>query len=410
MRIMAAVVSVVFVLSQLCAGGVALSAGDNSPATRELSTLVAGNNEFAFDMYKKISESNQNKNIFFSPHSISKALGMTYVGARGNTEKQMAKVLHFSIPQNELHGAFASLSQTLLDSGPRVYQLSIANALWGQREYPFTADFLALVEKNYQGAFHTADFISDKEGSRQTINQWTEQNTAGKIKNLLQPDDIDELTRLVLTNAIYFKGDWAAKFKPEQTRTEKFQVQPNIMVDVPMMHQTGQFGYAVTNQGQVLELPYAGKELSMLIFLPKDSGPDIGAELSADALNHWLANLDERPVSVTLPKFKFEARYGLSSMLAKMGMPDAFILPGADFSGITGEKRLYITGVIHQAFIEVNEEGSEAAGATAVIMGTKSVAPKTPEFKADRPFTFLIRHKPTGAILFMGRIANPAVK
>ena len=409
MRITILVAAVAFCIMQLVPGGMAGAAPgeDSGKDAGQLAALVAGNNEFAIDLYQKLSASNQDKNVFFSPLSISTALGMTYAGARGNTETQMAGVLHFGLPQDELHAAFAALAGKLNRPDAQGYRLKIANALWGQKDYPFAASFLDLVKKYYEGGFNTVDFAGDTEGSRQIINLWVEKNTAGKIKDLLHQGDISRLTRLVLTNAIYFKGDWAAKFKPEETRTAPFYVRPGETADVSMMHQTGRFGYAAPDGLQVLELPYAGGELSMIVLLPRDGAEDLDAKLAAGELNSWLAGLEEREVAVYLPKFKFEARYGLGGLLAKMGMPDAFDLPPADFSGMTGGKDLYISKVIHQAFIEVNEEGSEAAAATAVVMNTKSVAPPIPEFKADRPFVFLIRHKPTGAILFMGRVVNP---
>ncbi|HWQ62313.1 MAG TPA: serpin family protein [Negativicutes bacterium] len=408
-RLVAMVMAAVLAILPLtAAGGPSAAAGDQGAAAR-LSAQVADNNTFAFEMYKQLSATEQDKNMFFSPLSVSTALGMTYAGARGETERQMAATLRFNLPQDELHAAFAALSDRLKATGAGGYRLSIANALWGQKGFYFDEGFLGIVNRHYQGGFNTVDFAGDTEGSRQTINSWVERNTADKIKNLLAKDDINELTRLVLTNAIYFKGDWAAKFKPEQTRTAPFYIRPDEKTDVQMMRQTGPFAYAAVDGAQILELPYAGGELSMVVLLPAAGDEDFAARITPDKLAGWLAGLSEQEMAVSLPKFKFEARYGLGPVLSAMGMPDAFDVPPADFSGMTGEKNLYITKVIHQAFIEVNEEGSEAAAATAVVMGVKSVF-RPAEFKADRPFVFLIRHKATGAILFLGRVNNPADK
>ena len=409
MRVFALVTAVVLISMQLLVGGVLpAAAGEKGKGAELLSALTNDNTEFAFDMYNRVSADNPGKSVFFSPVSVSMALGMTYAGARGETEKQMATTMRFSLPQDKLHVAFAALSDQLKAAEGKGYQLNIANALWGQKNYPFAAEFLSMINKHYGGGFNAVDFAGDTEGSRQAVNRWVEGKTNDKIKDLLKQDDVNSLTRLVLTNAIYFKGDWAAKFKKEDTRTAPFYLRPDESVQAAMMCQSSRFGYADVGMAQILEMPYAGNELSMVVLLPRERVEEFGARLTPDLLGNWLSGLSEQQVAVTLPKFKFEARYGLADMLSAMGMPDAFDLPPADFSGITGGKHLYITKVIHQAVIEVNEEGSEAAAATAVIMGTKSAAPRVVEFTADRPFIFLIRHKATGTILFMGRVANPA--
>ena len=264
-----------------------------------------------------------------------------------------------------------------------------------------------MVKKHYDGGFNTVDFAGATEASRLTINSWVEQKTANKIKDLLAQGSLTELTRLVLTNAIYFKGDWAVKFKPDLTKPMPFHVSVEKTVNVPMMRQNGDFLFAENDDVKVLELPYVGKELSMVLLLPKTNMNDLNAKLDAARLAEWTGQVREREVDIYLPKFKFETQYELKELLSDMGMVDAFALPPADFSGMSGQKDLYITKVIHKAIIEVNEEGSEAAAATAVVMGVKAVLHK-PVFKADQPFLFLIRHNDTGAILFMGRVNNPA--
>ncbi len=410
MRLVALFTAVVMISAQLLAGtALPVYAGEKAQAADSLPALTAGNSEFAFDLYKKISAGSPGENIFISPFSISMALGMTYAGARGNTGKQMADTLHFTLPQGDLHAAFASLAGQLNPTEGKEYKLSIANALWGQKDYPFTAGFLNVVDKHYGGGFNTVDFANDTESSRQTINRWVEDKTDNKIKDLLHQGDVTYLTRLVLTNAIYFKGDWAAKFMQEETRTAAFHIRPEQAIDVTMMRQTGSFGFAAVDGCRILEMPYAGDDLSMVVLLPQAGVDELGARLTPALLDNWLGSLVEQQVAVSLPKFKFQSRYGLGDMLAELGMPDAFELPPADFSGMTGDKNLYITKVIHQAFIEVNEEGSEASAATGVVMGIKS-APRVAEFKADRPFIFLIRHKSTGTILFLGRVTNPAAQ
>lgn len=404
-----ALVTAILVISVhfLTMGASLVSAAEPGKGEHLVPILTANNTEFAFDLYKKINENSQGNNVFFSPFSVSMALGMTYAGARGETERQMEKVMHFNLPQDDLHIAFSLLSERVNASEGKGYKLNIANALWGQKDYPFLNSFLDLANTHYGGGFNVVDFINNPEGSREVINRWVENKTNDKIKNLLQQRDITPLTRLVLTNAIYFKGDWAKKFNKDDTRAEDFYVNPDYAVSVSMMRQTGNFRYASVDGVQALEMPYIGKELSMVILLPQAGNEKFSSLFTPDLLNNILNTMAEQQVTVSFPKFKFQTRYGLADMLSEMGMPDAFDLPPADFSGMTGRMDLYITKVIHQAVIEVNEEGSEAAGATAVIMGTKS-SPKIFEFKANRPFIFLIRHNTSGSILFLGRLTNPA--
>ncbi|MDR3562639.1 MAG: serpin family protein [Negativicutes bacterium] len=375
---------------------------------QNLQAVVTGNFEFAMELYKKISNSGANNNIFFSPFSISTALSMTYAGARGNTAQQMVDTMHFRLSQTDLHPAFGALSDALKTDN-QGYLLEVANALWGQEGYTFQSDFLTLIQKYYNGGFNMVDFAGQTEASRGIINRWVEQNTNNKIKDLLAKGSLTPLTRLVLTNAIYFKGDWATKFKPEDTKTAPFHVRPDETVEVPMMHQSGSFRYAEIDGVKVLEMPYVGGALSMVVVLPKTALAEFDQTLDPNRLNEWLAKATERDIDITLPKFKFEAEYQLRDILSGMGMVDAFDVMSADLSGISGKKDLYITKVIHKAVIEVNEEGSEAAAATAVIIGVKAV-PFKPEFKVDRPFLFFIRHNATGSILFLGRVMNPKYK
>ncbi|MCK4307062.1 serpin family protein [candidate division WOR-3 bacterium] len=366
-------------------------------------TVVDGNNMFALELYTELKE--QEGNLFFSPYSISTALAMTYAGARGNTEKQMAEVLHFELSQKCLHPTFHSLISQLNAQG-KGYQLNIANALWGQKGYGFLEEFLELTKANYGAGLNEVDFVRDAESARKTINAWVEEQTKDKIKDLIKPGILDALTVLVLTNAIYFKGNWASQFKKKETKDSKFYVRANKTVKVPMMYQKEKFKYMETDGFQAIELPYVDNELSMVILLPKkrEGLVELENSLNVDSLNKWLGNLRKQEVTIYLPKFKMTSEFRLEEVLASMGMPDAFS-GQADFSGMIGRKELFISAVIHKAFVDVNEEGTEAAAATAVVMA-KGTVPVF-RFRADHPFIFLIRDISSGSILFLGRVVNP---
>ena len=380
--------------------------------------LVAGNTEFSLVLYRQLlnefGKKDKDFNIFFSPNSLSTALAMTYGGARGETQEQMADVLHFNLGQDRLHSAFEKLRKDLdAQEKDKGYQLSVANALWGQKGYPFLPDFLELTRKRYGAGLKQVDFSRETEKARKTINAWVEKQTKDKIKNLIPKNILTRLTRLVLTNAIYFKGDWASKFKEEKTQEEFFYTKSDKKIKVPLMHQTETFRYGQTDQLQILELPYKGEQLSMVVLLPKGRN-DLGRlekNLKPENLKNWLKKLRKRKVEVYLPKFKLTSKFSLSNILEKMGMPFAFDKPAgtADFSGMDGRRELFISAVLHKAFVEVNEEGTEAAAATAVVMSLRSMPTPPPVFRADHPFVFIIRDNPTGSILFMGRLANPKV-
>jgi serpin B len=401
--------------------------GVDTPAVREKTeeVVVEGNNRFALELYAKLRE--QKGNLFFSPYSISAALAMTYAGARGETEAQMARVMHFPagpkvLPkdyqgpiqqgwdQQRFHSAFGAIIKDLNAKGGKgKYELSVANALWGQKGYRFLAEFLELIEARYGGKLNEVDFLTATEAARQTINKWVEKETKDKIKELIKPGILDKFTRLVLTNAIYFKGNWARQFKEEDTKEAAFTLLSGEKVDSPMMNQTAEFGYIETENFQGLELPYVDDELSMIILLPKEANGLTGFEksLTAENLSQWLAALHKRKVIVSVPKFKMTSEFSLADVLKQMGMEDAFS-GKADFSGMTGKKDLYISAVIHKAFVDVNEEGTEAAAATAVVMRATAIRPEEiPVFRADHPFLFLIRDNGSGSILFIGRMMNP---
>ena len=369
--------------------------------------VVEGNTAFALDLYGKLKK-NQG-NLFLSPYSISTALAMTYAGARENSEKQMANVLHFTPGNNQLHPSFSRLEAQLnAIQGEGDIELSVANALWAQKDYFFLKTFLDLIENNYGAVINSVNFKGACEAVRIKINKWVEEKTKDKIKDLIKPGVLDPLTRLVLTNAIYFKGNWASQFEKSKTKEEKFWLDSSNSIKVPMMVQKQDFRYMESESLKMLELPYAGNDLSMIVLLPKeiDGLGKLETSLTVENLTNWLSLLKEKEIRVFLPKFKMSSQFNLSQTLSSMGMPDAFKRK-ADFSGMTDNKDLYISAVIHKAFVDVNEEGTEAAAATAVAMKFLSMPAPPPVFRADHPFLFLIRHNSSESILFLGRVVNP---
>ena len=385
-------------------------AADDSRATPEgVNAVINANNQFAFDLYSEYKT--EEGNIFFSPYSISTALAMTYEGAKGKTAEEMQAVFHFPQNGDVRRPAFAKIYNEI-NKKDKKYKLSTANALWAQKDYRFLEEYTATVEKYYGGGVTNLDFVEETEKSRQIINGWVEGQTDDKIKDLIPQGVLNIDTRLVLTNAIYFKGTWVKQFNEEDTRKEDFRVSPEQTVKVPMMRLTGdeaEFSYAETDEIQILEMPYDGKDLSMLIILPKENDlANMEESINPEKLSEWRNMLNEQRVDIYIPKFKFETKYFMVETLSNMGMPTAFI-HDADFSGMDGTTNLLIQNVIHQAFVEVNEEGTEAAAATAVVVGIESAAPRrTPIFRADHPFIFIIHDRGTGNILFLGRVSDPS--
>jgi serine protease inhibitor len=398
--------SIIF-LAILAMAGFTSSIPTEVEDSSDIKTVAQGNTIFALDLYNKLKETEGN--LFFSPYSISTALAMTYAGARGNTEKQMAEVLHFTLDQKKLHPAFARLEAQLNSmQDNRNIELTVANALWTQKDYVFLREFLDLTKNNYGAALNLVDFKKAHEAVRIKINAWVEEKTRNKIKDLIKPGVLDPLVRLVLTNAIYFKGNWESQFEKSKTKEAPFWLAPGKSVKVPMMTRKQKFNYMENDRLQILELPYVGNDLSMIVVLPKkiEGVAQLERVLSVDSLNAWLGLLRKREILVYLPKFKTSSQFSLGEMLSSMGMSDAFTAH-ADFSGMTGNQDLYISVVIHKAFVDVNEEGTEAAAATAVAMKLLSMPAPPPVFRADHSFIFLIRHNPSGSILFLGRITNP---
>ena len=378
----------------------------------DLITLGDGNSAFAFDLYQALKEADGN--IFYSPYSISLALAMTCAGARGETAQQMADTLHFVLPQSRLHPAFNALDLELGRRGEGAkgkdgegFRLNIVNAIWGQKDYQFLTVFLDLLAENYGAGLRILDFASVPEESRITINEWVSDQTEGRIEDLIPRGLIDTLTRLVLTNAIYFNAAWQYPFNEDMTEDGLFYLLDGAEVTVPMMKQTEMFGYAEGGGYQAVELPYDGGELSMVLLLPQ-SGQFETFEDSLDVqrVEGIVKTLERRQVTLAMPMFEFESSFRLKETLATMGMPVAFS-GNADFSGMTGNRDLFIADVVHKAFVSVDEAGTEAAAATAVVMRETAVPAKPVEVNIDHPFIFLIRDIETGAILFVGRVVNP---
>lgn len=384
---------------------------DTGSTLEGVNAVVNANNQFAFDLYSQFKDENKDDNIFFSPYSISVALAMTYEGANGQTAEEMRNVLHIPEDANLRRANFAKIINEINKKDAK-YNLSTANALWAQKDYTFLEDYTNAVEKYYGGKVTNLDFVGESEKSRQTINNWVENQTNNKIKDLIPQGVLNAYTRLVLTNAVYFKGTWVKQFDKNDTRDEDFKTSSGQTVKVPMMKLTGEdakFNYAETDAIQILEMSYVGGNLSMLIILPKDNNLDnVEESITPENLSEWRNMLTERKIEVYIPKLKFETKYFMAQDLIAMGMPSAF--NAADFSGMTGQKDLMIGQVIHQAFVEVNEEGTEAAAATAVI-GVMTAGPNgvtIPVFRADHPFIFIIQQKDTDNILFLGRVSDPS--
>jgi serpin B len=386
--------------------------------TDEQALLVEGNSAFAFELYQALREKEDNKdnNLFYSPYSISLALAMTYAGASGETAQRMAATLHFLLGQDRLHPAFNWLAAELAKRGEgaqgkdaKGFRLNIVNAIWGQKGYEFLPAFLDVLAENYGAGLRILDFINETEQSRVAINKWVSNQTEGRITDLIPPGVINELTRLVLTNAIYFNAAWAYPFNKGATEDGPFYLLNGGQVTVRLMRQTESFGYIEGAGYQAIELPYDGGQLSMMILLPASGKFQAFEEdLQARQVSDIIGGLQPTRVALTMPKFEFKSQFSLKDILSNMGMPIAFSPDEADFSGMTGNSELSISDVIHKAFVSVDEAGTEAAAATAVVVGITAVPVEPPvEVTIDRPFIFLIRDIETGAILFVGRVLNP---
>ncbi|MGM0597784.1 MAG: serpin family protein [Myxococcota bacterium] len=382
---------------------------DNDPATttEQISQLVQGNTDFNFDLYTQVI-SEADGNIFYSPYSISIALAMTSAGAANDTLTQMEDAMNFYLGQSELHPAFNALDldmQNLGTGDPDEFQLNIANAIWGQAGYNFEQDFLDTIGLNYGSGLNLLDFATDPEAARLTINDWVEDQTEDKIKDLLKEGTITPYTVLVLTNAIYFKADWKEVFPTDLTTSGTFNNLDGSQATVDMMNIEHTYPYYEGSNYQAVELPYKGDDVSMMVILPAAGEFDnVEQSLDASLVNTIVENETNSNMMLTMPKFSFEYELGLNEILIDMGMVDAFDANLADFSNINPQDSLYITDVVHKAFVAVDEKGTEAAAATAVVVGNTSVPAVS--VNMNRPFIFLIRDKVSGTILFFGRVSQ----
>uniref|UniRef100_A0A1A8KIH4 Leukocyte elastase inhibitor n=1 Tax=Nothobranchius kuhntae TaxID=321403 RepID=A0A1A8KIH4_NOTKU len=377
--------------------------------------LSKANTSFSLALFKKLGEKDNSSNVFFSPLSISSALAMVMLGARGNTATQMLESLKTLDLRDGVHSSFAHLLSEL-NRSDAPYALSVANRLFGEQSYQFVQDYLEETRKYYKAELQTMDFIHNTETARLTINSWVEKETQGKIKDILDQGAVNGLTKLVLVNAIYFKGNWNKQFNESATRDASFRINKNSSKQVKMMHQKSKFPLTYISEAacQVLEMPYKGKELSMLIFLPNNiEDSTTGLEklesvLSYENFVEWTRPdmMDEVEVQVGLPRFKMEEKYDMKAVLMSMGMVDAFDMGKSDFSGMSPANDLFVSEVYHKAFVEVNEEGTEAAAATAAVMMLRC-ALRPAAFIADHPFLFFIRHNPSNSVLFAGRYCSP---
>ena len=385
-----------------------------SPAEDISSTtsLVEANNKFAFDIYQVLKK--EEGNIFFSPFSIATALTMTLTGARGNTELEMQKVLHLTEIVNKKENI--SQKYKLLCDYINSFQqkegilLSVANSLWLQKEFDVEQSFQQILRNMYASEIFLVDFQRETENARLTINKWVEQKTQDKIKDLLSPGSINPLVRLILVNAIYFKGKWYSEFDKNLTKEDDFFLPDGEKVKVNMMTKKETCKYAENDELQVLELEYKTSNISMVLFLPRQRNglSMLESKLNMETMQSLLNSMRMKEIKVFLPRFTFTSQFSLSSVLKTIGMQDAFDPMKADFTGISKSDKLFIFDVLHKAFVEVNEEGTEAAAATGVIVGITCVPAEPVVFRADHPFLFAIRERTAGSILFIGRVYNPA--
>ena len=423
-----------------CGSGAAQASVAQSTAPRvaspsappaDIAEFVAGNSQFAFDLYRELRD--PESNTFYSPFSISEALAMAYAGARGNTEAQMAETLHYTLPQSRLHPAANALDLELAQRGAgakepapstssgqalsppkgqddQPFRLKIANSVWGQTGYQFVPDYLDTLAKNYDAGLRLTDFQKAPEPAREVINGWVKEQTEGKVVDLLPKGSITDLTRLVLANAVYFNAAWKNPFDGASTQLGQFTLLDGSQVSVSMMRKLLALPHAQGQGYQAVEIPYDGDEVSMLIILPEaGSFEQFEEALTADQASRIVRELRPKQVQLSLPKFTFESTFSLAEVLAAMGMPDAMDPDRADFSGISGQRDLYISDVVHKAIVAVNEKGTEAAAATGVVVGTVSMPVVDVTLTIEHPFVFFIRDVKTDTILFVGRVLNPSI-
>ncbi|XP_040209557.1 leukocyte elastase inhibitor-like isoform X2 [Rana temporaria] len=379
-----------------------------------MDSLSVANGSFAIDLFRKLNEKDRKCNLFFSPLSISSALAMIHLGAKGNTAAQMSKVLQFE-KAKDVHSCFQSLISEI-NKPDTDYLLRTANRLYGEKSFTFLDDFLGSTQKHYHADLQAVDFSGKAEDCRKEINTWVEQKTEGKIQDLLPSGSVDSLTRLVLVNAIYFKGNWANQFDKNCTSEMPFKLNKNETKPVQMMYKKAKFPMTYVGDlfTKVIELPYVNNQLSMFILLPDDIQDgttglekleqELTYEKFADMINP--SNLERTEVELFLPKFKLENFFDLESVLGSLGMTDVFDMGRCDLSGMSGDRDLVLSKVVHKSFVEVNEEGTEAAAATGAVIMLRC-ARRVPRFLCDHPFLFFIVHKQSCSVLFFGRFTSP---
>jgi len=380
---------------------------------QNIQPVAVNNNQFAFKLFRQELGGNKGENLFLSPFSISTAMAMVYAGARNETALQMSQTMNFARGEH-FHNDFRQLLTALNHGVEGPIELNIANGLWAQQGYNFLDSYFNVVKTEYKSELKNVDFTADisREATRKEINSWVAQETHDKIQDILGRGDLSQSTKLVLVNAIYFYGDWDSPFEKQATKPKPFYLHEGNPLTVPFMNKGGRYAYFEDSTLQAIEIPYKDNKVSMVIFLPAKSFAMTGFEKTFDVAEYGkiMGSMKTEEVTISLPKFQTTCKLSLSQDLTEMGMPLAFS-GSADFSGMTGKRDLCISDVIHQAFIRVDEQGTEAAAATAVIMKMMAVRnPAEPKyFNADHPFLFLIRDNATGSILFMGKIAKPGL-
>ncbi len=386
---------------------------DPGSTSADQSQLAQGNTAFAFDLFQQLLAGKPG-NLFYSPYSISVALSMAQAGAKGTTQSQMDQVLHYTLPGKSLYQAFDALQLALAgeqknqgNPSENDFTLNVVNAAWGQNGYQFLQDYLDTLAEYYDAGMRLVDFKANPDAARQTINDWVAQQTAQKIKDLIPQGAITPLSRLVLTNAIYFNSPWLSRFDESATKDGVFNNLDGRQSTVPMMNTQHTFGYFQGSGYQAVELPYAGDKLSMLVMVP-DAGQFAVFEKSLDPplLETVRQGLRGAEVTLSMPKFKYESSISLGDVLKSMGMSDAFDPNKADLSGMDGTRDLFISDVLHKAYVSVDEKGTEAAAATAVVVGTTAMPENVVALKIDRPFIFMIQDNQSGSVLFVGRVVN----
>jgi serpin B len=386
------------------------SSGPAQPGpTPEQAALTTDNNAFCLDLYGQLRH--EPGNLFFSPASISTAFAMAYAGAGATTATEMAAALHFTLPPDKLHPAMGALLAGL-NAQHAGYELHVADALWAQQDERFLPQFLNVTRTDYGAGLHMVDFVHGPGAARETINRWVEGQTADKIKDLMPASAVTPSTRLVLVNAIYFKGDWESQFDKAATEDGDFHLSASSSVKTALMHRTGGYEFFDGGSFKALRLPYKDDELSMIVLLPNDVDGLDGLEksLTAENLRDWTGKFQYvKKVILTLPRFTTTRTFELNDALGALGMKQAFEREKADFSGMTGARGLWIGSAVHKAFIDVNEEGTEAAAATGISMRSMVAMREPPptEFRVDHPFVFVIRENKSGSILFVGRVTDP---